>query len=62
MKEKKLTCIFEFQDGTNKSTDIECITDVIAGFWINKDREFTRNSDAAYWIPAARVFYVKIKD
>ena len=44
-----------------KETEIESILDLDKGFWVNEDYEFTRISNASYWIPASQVLCVKKK-
>lgn len=37
----------------------EGVSDFVDGFWINSDYEFTRGSDALYWIPPCRLLHVE---
>lgn len=32
------------------------------GFWLNNDLQFTKGSDARYWIPPSKIDYVAIDE
>ncbi len=56
-------CVYRFEDVDNsfiKETEIESVHDLsLGGFWVNEYFEYTKVSDAAYWIPVSKVLCVK---
>lgn len=64
MRETYYVCVYRYEDRELrfiKETEIESILDLDKGFWVDEDYEFTRISNATYWIPASQVLCVKKK-
>jgi hypothetical protein len=60
----KYICHYQFTKNetklcVNEKYATSGIFDFSEGFWVNEQFEFTKSSDAKYWIPPCRIYYIE---